>query len=81
MQEIDAEMFEGIAGQFENAEVYYGYSGRCMFGKKCIGISCDRCDVNNVIAEAGAAGIKGARTDSLGKGSIVYWPEYDFQKE
>jgi len=43
-----------------------------MFGETCASINCD--DANEVIAAAGAAGIRGARTDSMGRGSVVYWP-------
>ncbi|MEK7414226.1 MAG: hypothetical protein AAB263_13005 [Planctomycetota bacterium] len=45
------------------------YSGRGMFGAQCLGIVCD--DPEDVIAEVG---VKGARTDSMGKSVIVYWP-------
>ena len=45
------------------------YSGRCMFGETCWGIVCD--DPADVIAEVG---VKGARTDSMGLHTIVYWP-------
>jgi hypothetical protein len=45
------------------------YSGRGMFGSTCWGIVCD--DPNDVIAEVG---IKGAKTDSMGTSTIVYWP-------
>lgn len=48
------------------------YSGRGMFGKSCYGIVCD--DANECIAEAGALGLRGARTDSMGRSVIVYWP-------
>lgn len=46
------------------------YSGRGMNGRTCMGISCH--DPEDVIAEVG---VKGARTDSLGKATIVYWPD------
>lgn len=48
------------------------YSGRCMFGKCCVSIYCNSWDVQDIIAEAG---VKGARTDSMGKGAVVYWPD------
>ena len=51
------------------------YSGRGMYGKECLGIDCE--NANSVIEDAGAAGIKGARTDSMGLGAIVYWPKLE----
>lgn len=55
------------------------YSGRGMFGKKCCGIICD--NMNECIEEASSRGIKGARTDNMGKGYIVYWPEINFSSK
>ena len=40
------------------------------YGKKCLGIVCD--DPEDVIAEVG---VKGAKMDSMGKSTIVYWPD------
>ena len=45
------------------------YSGRGMFGRTCWGIVCD--DPNDIIVEVG---LKGAKTDSMGTSTIVYWP-------
>lgn len=50
------------------------YSGRCMFGKTCYGIVVKGYEMNDCIEQAAAAGIRGARTDSMGLGAIVYWP-------
>lgn len=52
--------------------VYADYSGRGMYGRECMGIV--HADANEVIAEAGAAGLKGAKTDSMGRKMIIYWP-------
>lgn len=48
------------------------YSGRGMYGKTCYGITCDNED--ECIEAAGAKGLRGARTDNMGRGTIVYWP-------
>jgi len=48
------------------------YSGRGMFGASCVGIDGDY--ATPIIEAAAAAGITGARQDSMGKGVIVYWP-------
>ena len=47
------------------------YSGRGMFGQQCVSIYCDSYEVQDIVAEVG---IKGARTDSMGKGAVIYWP-------
>ena len=49
------------------------YSGRGMYGRTCIGVRTDYPE--DLIAEAG---VKGARTDSMGKSEIVYWPSVEF---
>lgn len=48
------------------------YSGRWMFGKTCVGIICD--NAYSCIEAAAAQGIRGARTDNMGRSYIVYWP-------
>jgi hypothetical protein len=49
------------------------YTGRGMYGKTCVGITCyDRMEC---VEAAIAHGIRGAVTDSMGKGFIVYWPK------
>jgi hypothetical protein len=58
------------AANSDGRELRKEYSGRCMFGETCWGIVCD--DPNNVIAEVG---LKGARTDSMGLQTIVYWTQ------
>jgi len=45
------------------------YSGRGMYGRECIAVRTDWPE--DLIADAGVAG---ARTDSMGRSSIVYWP-------
>ena len=48
------------------------YSGRGMYGKTCYGIVTD--DPLAVVEDAAAVGLRGARTDSMGTHTIVYWP-------
>lgn len=52
---------------------YLDYSGRGMFGKRCVGIV--TAEPSRIIEEAAARGIRGARTDSMGRSTIVYWPD------
>jgi hypothetical protein len=64
------------------------YSGRSMYGKECIGIDCE--DAITTIAQlAFQAGqddftkfqdmIDSMRVDSMGRGSIVYWPREKYE--
>jgi hypothetical protein len=62
------------------------YSGRGMYGKSCLAVSAD--DPVEVVAKAMAAvaadngvdlwdlaeKISNARTDSMGRGIVIYWP-------
>lgn len=48
------------------------YSGRFMYGEECLAIS--GADSTACIKAATDRGIRGARTDTLGKDTIVYWP-------
>lgn len=49
----------------EGFEVDYGYSGRGMFGKLCPAVRLDR---------SADFGFKGASSDSMGLGVVVYMP-------
>lgn len=67
------------------------YSGRCMFGKECLGLVCDNMgEVLNVIflmtqkasaqtkeflLEDMETMIQNTCQDSMGRGIIVYWPD------
>jgi hypothetical protein len=62
----------------ENDWDYQEYSGRGMYGAYCAGISGDY--AMPIIEAAAAAGITGARQDSLGKGAIVYWPSIQLKE-
>ena len=54
------------------AEVYKGYSGRGMYGKECLGISCD--DDADVLMRCRGFGLPKPSIDNLGRGYICYWP-------
>lgn len=63
-----------IAKEF-NGEFRIAYSGRFMYGAHCVGIDCERYDVEEVKKAARRAGIRAAASqDSMGMGAIVYWP-------
>lgn len=76
------EIFEGMAYEV------HSYSGRGMFGNRCLAVTCDNpsgwiAEVFLYLAEnktpyeeiAKVAEIlKDSRTDSLGRASVVYWP-------
>jgi hypothetical protein len=51
------------------------YSGRTMYGKYCVGVSL------RGLYEADGLPLKGSRTDSLGMGIILYWPNVPAPEE
>ena len=55
-----------------NGSVRTDYSGRGMFGKTCYGIVC--ASANECLEVAGSHGLRGGKTDNMGKNYIVYWP-------
>ena len=54
------------------------YSGRGMYGKVCASINGK--NPYAIIEEAASRGIRGARVDSLGLGSVVYWPTLEWDE-
>jgi hypothetical protein len=65
------ETIEEIAERVSGS-VYREYSGRGMFGAKCLGVVCS--DPTTAIEEAASLNIRGARQDNMGRDYIVYWP-------
>jgi hypothetical protein len=65
------ELLEQIALEVRG-EVRYNYSGRGMFGKNCVGITCP--DSIRCIEEAIKRGFSCACVDNMGMDAIVYWP-------
>lgn len=60
-------------------DIREGYSGRGMYGDECYGIVCD--DATECIEVASAKGLTGARTDSMGTRTIVYYPKLKYIEE
>ena len=54
-------------------EVRLDYSGRGMFGARCMGIVCE--DSEQVILNALGRGLPRGKVDSMDTRKIVYWPE------
>ena len=77
-----AELVEAIeeAADEVSGSIREDYSGRGMYGKTCYGIVVDGSGTE-VIEAAAALGVRGARTDNMGKGTIVYWPHVKGQAE
>ena len=87
----DIEIFESIA---EHAGIeLHGYSGRGMYGRECYAISVQEGTVCEMVAdlldgccadlgdcEVLATFLRNAREDSLGRGSIVYFPSAAWQE-
>ena len=61
------------------ANVREQYSGRGMYGKNCVGIVTS--NPVEVIELAAQVGITGAKMDSMGMDTIVYWPKIQFVEE
>jgi hypothetical protein len=59
-----------------DASVREGYTGRGMHRGSCWGIVTDH--PSAVIETAGAHGLFGAKTDSMGLNTIVYWTQLKF---
>lgn len=78
----DQEKIVRIAEETDG-RLYNNYSGRGMYGEKCMGIT--HRDSSRVIAEAGRAGLKNAKIDGMGMSSIIYWeqikPMEDFEED
>lgn len=49
------------------------YSGRFMYGKNCVGVALNRWDIGKDLPQ------KGKQIDSLGLGTIVYWPDVEWK--
>jgi hypothetical protein len=76
--------FEGFSG--DDTITVRPYSGRCMYGRECIGIVTQ--NPLKVLQEiAHTAGEEGIRMpahvewDSMGRETIVYWPYVEYQGE
>ena len=72
------------------AEYMPDYSGRCMYGKECPAITVD--DDATLYQSFVALGqtlefrdakklARTAKTDSMGRGTVVYWPNLVFDEE
>ena len=65
------EKIQSVADEIAG-HVRFDYSGRGMFGKTCLGITCD--NANECLEVAGGHGLRGGKVDNMGRGWIVYWP-------
>ena len=54
------------------------YSGRGMYGRLCPSISGP--NALAIVEEAASRGVRGARIESLGLGSVVYWPALEWDE-
>lgn len=83
-----AELIESCAAD-EDIEFRNDYSGRCMYGKRCVGVVTDdlskfleffahlvrELDGDDEETPRDANRINGVREDSMGRQTIYYWPE------
>lgn len=70
-QSEEIRIIEEVAAAI-GGELYENYSGRGMYGAKCLGIECAHPQA--AIEEAAARGLRGSCQDNMGKDYIVYWP-------
>ena len=71
-----------------DANIYQRYSGRNMFGEECPGFEAETdAEAFSVFVQLAAYDedlaaklAAGAKTDSLGRGIIVYWPTITYAK-
>lgn len=62
------------------------YSGRGMYGKECVGVTCDNqvdliFDMMDHASRNQIKELKGCITDSMGRSIIVYWPSVAWSEE
>ena len=57
------------------------YSGRFMYGKTCLGFTCKSSQQEELLEIALRHGLRGFRTDSMGRDIIVYWPDTPWSEE
>lgn len=89
-------MFNKVREAFENAGFETrSYSGRSMYGKECLGIKCDSAieaifetiteaiirDTDHVQTIALIDELRDYHIDSLGLGSILYFPNLEWENE
>jgi hypothetical protein len=78
--ETKSRRLDAVVGSVHcEADIYEEYSGRGMYGKKCVGITTNK--PMEVIETAAQYGITGAVTDSMGMDTIVYWPKIQYVSE
>lgn len=88
---IDQYEFEDIMYEANADEVNDTYSGRGMYGESCIAASGDDLSLVRIGLEIGMspdlddaikrALVRSARQDSMGRGTVVYFPGWKFTNE
>ncbi len=58
----------------------YAYSGRMMFGKKCVAVNLDSYADTWELALA-TVWMDRPKTDNMGIGIVAYWPECEWPEE
>jgi hypothetical protein len=81
------QVIEALEGEFD----VRSYSGRGMYGAKCVGVDIDRAgQIMEIAAQLISAGIDvdhvidlgdQMREDNMGRGIIVYWPALELSAE
>lgn len=82
MSTINKNQFIDILGWY--GDVRYDYSGRGMYGDTCIGVVLeDGGDIFEIVADCAEQGMRipHPHKDSMGLGTIYYWPRLKFEEE
>lgn len=58
-----------------NGKLTTTYSGRGMFGKRCVGVTVS--DLTNALMIAGKVGLPKPNWDNMGLDMIIYWPSIE----
>lgn len=56
------------------------YSGRFMYGQQCVAVSVDTLAQAETLVQSHGVPLKGCKTDALGNGRVIYWPDMPADK-
>ncbi len=84
-----AEKIRDLAEQGDGADFRSDYSGRCMYGKSCIGVVVEDTSsflmlfayLAREVEEADLDDITNVRQDSMGRKIIYYWPSIQMEED
>jgi len=76
------------AAGLSEEDIRWDYSGRGMYGRECVGLTCSESEMFGFIGEVARATedddwdwVKDVRSDSMGLDTIWYWPNVSVEEE